>query len=187
MCLNYVIMTSEKLWKAYHTDILRFIFSLVKNEQISKDLTQETFIKAHVKLETLKDASKVKAWLFSIARYTTMDYFKKSAQTTSLKDYDIIDDYSEEKEHSAKDCLPGIIKHLPKKYRDPLFMSDIKGIKQTEIANQLHLPLATIKSQIQRARKLITKGYMDCCDYKLNEDGFLTGETKEKGECKVCN
>ncbi len=181
------IMTSTEIWEQYHTDIFRFIFSKVKNEHTANDLTQETFIKAHVKLKTLKDDSKVKSWLFTIARYTTIDYFKMSAQTTDLKDYDIVDDYSEEKEHSAKDCLPGIIKHLPKKYRDPLFMSDIKGIKQAEIANQLQLPLATVKSQIQRARKLIAQGYMDCCDYKLNEDGFLVGETKEKDDCKVCN
>ena len=75
---------------------------------------------------------------------------------------------------------------MPKKYRDPLFLSDIKGIKQKDIAIQLKLPLPTIKSRIQRARKLIVKGYMECCDYKLNEQGYLVGEIKDKEECKVC-
>jgi len=179
-------MNSTALWETYHSDIMRFIFSKVKNEQVTNDLVQETFIKAHSKLDGLNDESKVKSWLFTIARNTTMDYFKKNAKTVSLKGYDIIDEFGEEEKHSAKDCLPGIIKHLPKKYRDPLFLSDIKGMKQAEVAKQLSLPLATVKSQIQRARKLITQGYMDCCDYSLNDKGFLVGETKGKDNCKVC-
>jgi len=179
-------MNSTELWEAYHSDITGFIFSKVKNEQITNDLVQETFIKAHSKLDTLKDSSKVKLWLLTIARNTTMDYFRKNSKTVSLKGYDIVDEFWEEEKHSAKDCLPGIIKHLPKKYRDPLFLSDIKGMKQAEVAKQLSLPIATVKSQIQRARKLIVKGYMDCCDYTLNDKGFLVGEMKDKDTCKVC-
>ena len=179
-------MNSTELWETYHTDITRFIFSKVKNEQVTNDLVQETFIKAHSKSNGLKDVSKVKSWLFTIARNTTMDYFRKNAKTVPLKEFDIVDEFWEEEKHSAKDCLPGIIKHLPKKYRDPLFLSDIKGMKQAEVAKQLKLPLATVKSQIQRARKLIAQGYMDCCDYTINEKGFLVGETKEKDNCKIC-
>lgn len=180
------IMTSTEIWEQYHTDIFRFIFSKVKNEHTANDLTQETFIKAHIKLDKLQDASKVKSWLFTIARNTTLDYFRKTSKTVDLHEFDLTDEFWEENPHSAKDCLPGIIKNLPKKYRDPLFLSDIKGVKQAQIAEQLKLPLATVKSQIQRARKLIAQGYMDCCDYTLNEKGFLVGETKDKDNCKVC-
>jgi len=179
-------MDINQVWSAYNQDITRFIFSKVKNEQVTNDLVQETFIKAHTKLDSLKDQAKVKSWLFSIARNTTMDYFKKSSKTVSLKEFDIVDEFWEEEKHSPKDCLPGIIKHLPQKYRDPLFLSDIKGLKQADVAKQLHIPLPTIKSQIQRARKLIAKGYMDCCDYTVNDKGFLVGKTKDKDNCKVC-
>jgi len=180
-------MNSTELWETYHLDIERFIFSKVKDEQITNDLIQETFIKAHTKLNSLKNEAKVKPWVFSIARNTVMDYFKKSSKTVSLKEFDIADEFWEEDQHTAKDCLPGIIKNLPKKYRNPLFLSDIKGMKQAEVATQLNLPLATIKSQIQRARKLIAKGYIDCCDYTVNNKGFLVGETKGKDGCKVCS
>ena len=179
-------MNSTELWETYHMDIERFIFSKVKDEQITNDLTQETFIKAHTKLDRLNDKTKVKSWLFSIARNTTMDYFKKSSKTVGLKEFDIVDDFWEEEKHTAKDCLPGIIKSLPKKYRYPLFLSDIKGMKQAAVAKQLNLPLATAKSQIQRARKLIKQGYVNCCDYTVNDKGFLVGEVKDKDSCKVC-
>lgn len=76
---------------------------------------------------------------------------------------------------------------MPKKYRDPLFLSDIKGMKQKEVSEQLKLKISTTKSRIQRARKLIEQGYMECCDFTKNEKGFLIGEIKDKEDCKVCN
>ena len=66
-------------------------------------------------------------------------------------------------------------------------MSDIKGVKQEEIARQFNQPLSTTKSQIQRARKRIAQGFIDCCGFIMNTDGKLVGEIQEKKDCKVCN
>ncbi|WP_046757049.1 sigma-70 family RNA polymerase sigma factor [Kordia jejudonensis] len=179
-------MTTTEIWETYAKDVQRLIMNKVKDVQITDDLVQEVFIKVHTKLETVQDERKVKSWLLSVSRNTVLDYFRKSNTEVPLeKEETIVGE--ETYAHSEKDCLPGIIKNLPKKYRNPLLLSDIKGLKQAEIAAQLNLPLATVKSQIQRGRKLIVQGYMDCCDYKLNEKGFLTGEVKDKKQCKVCN
>lgn len=181
------VMTSKELWELYHIDIKRFIFSKVKNEQLANDLTQETFLKAHINLNKLKDLTKAKQWLFAISRNLIYDYFRKNTVSIAIDENMISEALSQETVHTAQDCLLGIIKNLPKKYRDPLFLSDVKGMKQAAVAAQLGLALPTVKSQIQRARKLITQGYMECCDYKLNDDGFLIGEVQEKENCKVCN
>lgn len=179
-------MTTQEVWGKYSEDIKRFIFSKVKNMVITDDILQDTFIKIHTKLHTLKDHSKLKPWSFTIARNSIIDYFKTTNTTFSLTDFDIPLVDSKEYIHTEKDCLQGIIKNLPKKYRDPLFLSDIKGLKQQEVAEQLKQSLSTTKSQIQRARKLITKGFMDCCGFVLNEDGKLVGEIQEKLDCKIC-
>lgn len=179
-------MTTQKLWTLYADDLKRFILTKVKDEAIADDLLQDTFIKVHTKLDHLKDESKVRPWLFTIARYTTIDYFRTLDLTKQLNDEDLtFEDVA--LHHTEEDCLRGIIKSLPKKYRDPLFLSDIKGLKLAEISQQLHLPLSTIKSQIQRGRKLIVKGFMDCCDFKMNDEGYLVGEIRDKQDCKVCN
>ena len=68
-----------------------------------------------------------------------------------------------------------------------MFLSDIKGLKQQEVADQLHQNLPTTKSQIQRARKLIAQGFMDCCGFVMNNEGNLVGEIKDKEDCKVCS
>ncbi|MFG6687123.1 sigma-70 family RNA polymerase sigma factor [Mariniflexile sp. HNIBRBA6329] len=179
-------MQTQDIWNTYSNDIKYFILSKVKDAVVADDLLQETFIKVHTKLDTLKDADKLKSWLFAIARYTVLDYFRNNNITYEVSEVDMTFD-DQKLEHTKEDCLRGIIKSLPKKYRDPLFLSDIKGIKQTQISEQLHLPLPTVKSQIQRGRKLIAQGFMDCCDFKVNDAGYLVGEIKDKKDCKMCN
>jgi len=171
-------MTTKQVWTLYSKDLKRFIISKVKDTTIADDILQDSFIKIHTKLHTLKDIKKLKSWCFTVARNSnnkTFEIANFEAETSILKE-----------EHTEKDCLIGILNHLPKKYRDPLFLSDIKGMKQQEVADQLKQSLPTTKSQIQRARKLIAEGFMDCCGFVLNDDGNLVGEIKEKEDCKVC-
>ena len=179
-------MTTKQVWTKYSEDLKRFIISKVKNITIADDILQDTFIKIHTKLYTLQDITKLKPWCFSIARNSILDYWKATNQTFEIANFESETEITENL-HTEKDCLRGILKNLPKKYRDPLFLSDIKGLKQQEVANQLKQSLPTTKSQIQRARKLIAKGFMDCCGFTLNEDGNLVGELQEKEDCKVCN
>jgi len=179
-------MTTQQIWITYNRDIKQFIHSKIKDEQITNDLLQETFIKVHTKLHTLKQQDKIKSWLFSIANFTVLDYFREHSKSYKYVEKDSLIE-EDPISHDEKDCLRGIIKSLPKKYRDPLFLSDIKGIKQAEVAQQLKLQLPTAKSRIQRARKMIAQGFVDCCDFKINTKGILVGEVKEKEDCKVCN
>tara|TARA_B110000240_G_scaffold19070_1_gene19409 strand:+ start:1223 stop:1762 length:540 start_codon:yes stop_codon:yes gene_type:complete len=179
-------MTTNEVWKQYSEDVKRFIVSKVHEKTLADDILQDTFMKIHTKLHTLKDARKLKSWIFTIARNSIMDFFRASKISFEVaglgSEIDTEEDY-----HTEKDCLIGILQNLPKKYRTPLFLSDIKGMKQSEVAKQLNQNLPTTKSQIQRARKLIAQGFMDCCGFVLNEQGYLVGEIQEKENCKVCN
>ncbi len=183
--MTNLTMTTQQVWRKYSDDLKRFIFSKVKDEAIADDILQDSFIKIHSKLHTLKDLNKLKSWIFSIARNSVLDYFKSSNKTFEFANFES-ETKLEENKHTEKDCLRGILQNLPKKYRDPIFLSDIKGLKQQEVAQQLNQSVSTTKSQIQRARKLIAQGFMDCCGYVLNEDGNLVGEIQDKDDCKVC-
>ena len=179
-------MTTNEVWNLYSEDVKSFILSKVNQKTIADDILQDTFIKIHTKLHTLKNTKKLKSWAFTVARNCVLDFFRTSRVNHGI--IELVEDNSIEKEyHTEKDCLFGIIQKLPKKYRTPLFLSDIKGMKQNDVAKQLQQNLTTTKSQIQRARKLIAQGFMDCCGFVLNEQGHLVGELQEKANCKVCN
>jgi len=183
-------MTTKAVWETYNIEIKNFILSKIQDKHIANDLLQEVFIKVHTKINTLRDIDKLKSWVFAITRNTISDYFKSSKKTINThKDSAEVPDENTllTDNHSEYDCLYGILKNLPKKYRDPLFMADIKGVNQRYIANILKLPLPTVKSQIQRARRMIGQGFMDCCGFELNHKGFLVGEVKPKENCNVCN
>lgn len=179
-------MTTQQVWTKYSDDLKRFIISKVKDTTTANDILQDTFIKIHTKLDTLQDVTKLKSWIFTIARNSILNYFKKQNKTVALENLEI-KTQTEEHTHTEKDCLYSILRALPKKYRNPLFLSDIKGVKQQEIANQLNLPLPTIKSQIQRARRMIIEGFMNCCGFTLDKNGKLIGELQEKEDCKICS
>lgn len=178
-------MTTTQIWETYSQDIKRFILSKTKDETVANDILQDTFIKVHTKLHTLKDSNKLKSWLFSVARYTLMDYLKTSKVKIEFNDFDT-EDVPENHEHTEKDCLRGILVNLPKKYREPIFLADIMGLKQKEVAKKLSLPLPTVKSQIQRGRQKIAEGFMDCCGYEMSEQGYLVGQLQDKEDCKIC-
>ena len=179
-------MTTKQVWTNYQADLKRFIISKVKNTTIANDILQDAFIKIHTKLHTLKDITKLKSWCFTVARNVILDHWKTTNKTVEIANFESETEI-QENIHTEKDCLQGILKNLPKKYRDPLFLSDIKGLKQQEIANQLQQNLATTKSQIQRARKLIAQGFMDCCGFVMNKNGNLVGEIQDKEDCNVCH
>lgn len=179
-------MKTQEVWKKYSNDLKQFIISKVKNPSIADDILQDSFIKIHTKLHTLKDLNKLRPWIFSITRNSILDYFKSKKMNMNLKTEEEVFEI-DEYQHTEKDCLRGILSGLPKKYRDPIFLSDIKGMKQSEVAQHLNQNLATTKSQIQRARRLIAQGFMDCCGLTKNENGVLVGEIQDKENCKICN
>lgn len=178
-------MKTTHIWAKYSEDIRRFILSKINDPITADDLLQETFIKVHTRRSSLKDKDKIKPWVFSIARYTVIDYFRE--RETPLATSDIPIEEESDETHTEHDCLTGIINGLPSKYKIPLIMADIKGIKQGQIAEELNMPLPTVKSRIQRGRKLVQKGFVNCCGFTINAEGFLVGELKDRKDCKVCN
>jgi RNA polymerase sigma-70 factor (ECF subfamily) len=177
--------SSAFLWDSYSKDLKRYVFSQIKDEDTTNDVLQEIFIKIHLNIDSLQKKESVKSWIFTIAHNTLMGFLNKKSFPFAIDD--LADEFSNEEEiHSAKSCLLPLIKNLPEKYREPLLLSEIKGKKQAEVAQLLGITLSGAKSRIQRGRKLLQQGFMDCCHYKLNEDGFLVGEHQDKSDCKMC-
>ncbi len=69
--------TIEELYNTYFHDVYLYMMSLSKNEEISEEITQETFFRAMKSLDKFEGKSSIKTWLFSIARNLFINHIKK--------------------------------------------------------------------------------------------------------------
>lgn len=178
-------MGITELWEKYSEALKTFIVSRVKNEEVAKDLHQEVFLRAYLRMEDLKNEGAVRAWLFSIARNLIMDHFRISAKVSSAPVPEE-GSFKFKSDHSAEDCLFPLIEELPDKYRHVMELVALEGKTSQEISRTLNISVSGAKSRVQRGRKLLQKGFMGCCGFKLNDKGFLVGEVKPAAECRVC-
>ena len=180
-------METTIIWNEFSDSLKGFIKSKVKDNAIANDLLQEVFIKIHINIDSLQKQKSLKSWIFTITNNVIKDHYKKNKKQNSSSFEYMMSNEEPSEEHSAKDCIAPLIKNLPSTYKEAVYLSEIKGIKQAEIAKQLNISLSGAKSRIQRGRNLLKQGFIDCCDYKLNELGYLVGEHKNKKDCKICS
>ena len=69
--------TIEELYNTYFHDVYLYMMSLSKNEEISEEITQETFFRAMKSLDKFEGKSSIKTWLFRIARNLFINHIKK--------------------------------------------------------------------------------------------------------------
>lgn len=176
-------METVDIWKQFSEILKKYIYSKVKDKEVTKDLLQEVFVKIHLNTDKIKKTESLKSWVYTITHNVIMDYFK--SQSKPIPVFEFVEP-TENQSHSAENCILPLINNLPEKYKEALLLSEINGKKQTEVAEILNISLPGAKSRIQRGRKLLQQGFIDCCNYTLNSEGLLVGEHKEKENCKVC-
>lgn len=72
--------TFEVIYDTYHQDVYQYIFYMTKDKSLTEDIIQEVYIKVLKSYDSFRGDSSEKTWLFSIARHTTMDFFRKQHQ-----------------------------------------------------------------------------------------------------------
>jgi len=147
-----------------NTEFLKpFAFTLTHDNEMAKDLLQETLYRALANQDKYHVGTNIKAWLYTIMRNIFInDYRRKVKQATILdstpNEY-LINQYQGAVVNSA---IAGInlkeiqqaIHNLPDIFCNP-FLLYFDGYKYHEIASMLGEPLGTIKSRIHFARKLL--------------------------------
>ncbi len=72
-------LSSAAVFEQYRERIYRYVLRMMRDPAEAEDLTQETFVRAHRKLENLKDEDSLTAWLYRIATHVCYDRFRQSA------------------------------------------------------------------------------------------------------------
>jgi RNA polymerase sigma factor (sigma-70 family) len=142
-----------------------YALSLTTDSERANDLLQETFLKALTYREKFTQNTNFKAWIYTIMKNTFINDYRRSIKTKSTfsgannefhllisknKVYPAPDSFYSSKEISKS------INALEDEYRVPFTMF-IDGYKYKEIAEELSLPLGTVKSRIFFTRKKLGK------------------------------
>ena len=151
-----------------NADPLRpFAVSLTNDQEVAKDLFQETLYRALANQEKYSTGTNIKAWLFTIMRNIFInDYRRKAKQKiifdrgtneTLINSGKIIIRNGGESSLQLKEIHKAIYQ-LPQIFRIP-FLLYFEGYRYHEISESLNEPLGTIKSRIHFARKLLKEQF----------------------------
>jgi RNA polymerase sigma-70 factor, ECF subfamily len=182
-----VIDKVELLWKDFESRLRSFINSKVPDKVVTEDILQDLFIKIHLKIGTLKDESKLKPWLYQIARNMIMDYYRsnKSAYHPPVL---IAEQAMEETDNKVMDeamhDMISMMNDLPPEYCEALCLTELDGLSQKEYAERIGIPYSSAKSRVQRSRKLLKDMLLKCCHYEFDKYGTVLSISQN---CCCCN
>jgi RNA polymerase sigma-70 factor (ECF subfamily) len=158
----------SKLVKRYHNRLFNFVRSMVRNDELAEDITQESFVKAYFNLSKLNNPESFKSWLFRIANNNTLDWLrKKRFQMVDVDEHireSYIDDRTSPEDSAIEDDrvrhIHAALNKLKPEQKAILVMCDLQGLSYHEIAEILKVPFGTVQSRIFYARKKL-KEHLD--------------------------
>ncbi|WP_209560014.1 RNA polymerase sigma factor [Frigoribacterium sp. PvP032] len=122
------------------------------------DVVQEAFVAAWKQLPSIEDPAKVKSWLMRIVSRRCVDRIRARRDHDDIADHD-----SEGPEHetphrvvearSREHALTLALEAMPDPQRRAWILKEMVGHSYDEIADDLRLPLSTVRGLLSRARK----------------------------------
>ena len=154
-----------ELVNRFKDKLTNFVYYFLKDEDLSEDIVQDTFIKLYEKKHYYRPVAKFSTWIYTIARnlantelrkknrakimYLSQIKYDKKNHELKSKDQSLISKIENE---YLLDELNSAIDRLPDNYKTAIILRDIQGLNYEEISNIVGVPLGTIKSRINRAR-----------------------------------
>lgn len=80
----------DEIYKQYFETVKKYLFCLTHNNDIAEELTQETFYKAVMKINTFKGNCKISVWLCQIAKNLWYNEVKKNKKIQQVEEEDLL-------------------------------------------------------------------------------------------------
>lgn len=180
-------MTIDSVFKDYNLYVYNFALKLSCHPSLAEDLTQETFIKAWQKLDTLQNPSAIKAWLRQICLNEFLMHNRKTSATPltddelSLLEQDsnllsnslpspeeevLVDESIRELQNG---CFLAMVRRLTLNQRLAFSLIDMFGLSLQETAELMEVSEKATKGLLYRARMNLDAFFHDHCNL-LNVD-----------------
>lgn len=168
----------DDIYHAYAERVLNLAYRFTANDDASRDLTQEIFIKVYENLGSFEKRSQIYTWIYRIAVNHITNYLKKERRRrwVNLLDRtvsDVVHDEGVDPFYASRVSSVGAdqkledserarivwaaVRTLPVKYRVPMILFHYEGLSYNEIAESMGLSLSAVESRIHRAKKQLIK------------------------------
>lgn len=157
-------------------DVVRFARSLTKDAADADDVVQETYLRAFRARHTFVAGSDGRRWLFTIARNLFLRGREREQRMVTLEGEPELDAVATVQAQAAAqaagvdprldhpDLAPAIqqaIAELPEPFRLVVALVDVAGLDYAEAAEQLGIPIGTVRSRLFRARRTLQERLLD--------------------------
>ena len=143
----------KTVYERFSGSVFAISMSILRNHDLAADATQQTFVKAWQAAGDYDPTRELGPWLYTIARRTAIDIYRKRKRSVTVDSVDAID------------LPPGFdtvwevfqvrtaLDRLPDEEREVIRLSHFEGLTHTEIAEHLGIPVGTVKSRSHRAHQ----------------------------------
>jgi RNA polymerase sigma-70 factor (ECF subfamily) len=151
----------NELVRIHAQGVMNVIYRMCGDAQVAEDAAQETFIRAWSHLGSFRVDSSLRNWLYRIALNAATDMLRKEKHIlpNDMDDFSFADPqpgpegvYLQE-ERTA--LVQAAIQSLPDASRAVLVLKEYEGLSYREIADALDIPIGTVMSRLNYARKTL--------------------------------
>lgn len=151
----------EQAVNAQYEPLFRFAISLTQREADARDLTQQTFTQFAEKLDTIRDISKVKSWLFTTLYRLFIDDTRRRQRHPELEigaaELELPVTLPEGDSNLDATAVRAALLQIKEEFRAPLVLFYLEQHSYREIAALLGIEIGTVMSRLSRGRALLRK------------------------------
>lgn len=150
----------------YESALLKYAFNLLNDYHQAEDVLQDVWIKLARNVRSLhnKEERGVRNYLFIAVKHRVIDTIEKERKinTATLDFLENMKDTRASKEIddlATHDLVIKILKQIPDKYSDVLYLHLVVGFTEKEIADSLDIKINTLRQHIYRGRQMFAEIY----------------------------
>ena len=155
----------RELYEMYVDRIYRLAFRLAGDDELARDFTQATFIRAFEKIGSFRGESSLSTWLHSIGVSVALNGLRKTKRQRNreapMEEGLTVGSTRIEADPDLKERMARAIDSLADKYRTVFVMHDVEGYTHEEIGAALGVQSGTSKAQLFRARAKLREALAD--------------------------
>jgi RNA polymerase sigma-70 factor (ECF subfamily) len=146
----------------YQDRLYNALLRVLGSAEDARDVVQDAFVQAFVKLDSFRGSSAFYTWLYRIAFNLAMSHHRRRHPTTSLDGAKVACGHEPADAGPAPEArfaqreraelVHAALAQLSAEHRQVLVLRELEGCRYDQIADILQLPVGTVRSRLFRAR-----------------------------------